>query len=176
MAKTTKRAGLIFCHVLLPATAITLAALYFAVLRGRRPQATAATHTRLNHLNLNAYPPQVNLTLAVLITLRNPNHAAFRHGEAVTTVTYHNTTVGGGGGCRRAGRRGQGHPAPTVPGRRARGDAAVRGGSGGGGQRRRRAPAVQGERGVPGGVRRHRVPVREGDRLPLHGHCSCDMI
>lgn len=92
MAKKLKKAGLIYCHVLLAATAITLATLYFTVLRGRRPHATAKTHTQLNAFIAN--PPALNLSLTIEITLRNPNHAAFRYGEVVTTVTYHNTTVG----------------------------------------------------------------------------------
>jgi hypothetical protein len=92
MAKT-KNAGLIHCYVLLAATAaLVLATLYFAVLRGRRPEAAASTNTRLNDFTIR--PPKLNLSLAVEVTLRNPNHARFRYGEVVTTVTYHNTTVG----------------------------------------------------------------------------------
>jgi hypothetical protein len=82
----------LYCHVLLATTAVALAALYFAVLRGRRPQATARTHTRLNDFTVN--PPKLDLSLAVEVTMRNPNHARFRYSEVVMTVTYHNTTAG----------------------------------------------------------------------------------
>ncbi|XP_062186713.1 uncharacterized protein LOC133890322 [Phragmites australis] len=95
MAKIKKNA-LICCCVLLAVVvvlAVTLVALYFTVLRGGPPRVAAtAVDTRLN--TFEVLPPELNLSLAVEVTLHNPNHARFRYGEVVTTVTYHNTTVG----------------------------------------------------------------------------------
>ncbi|XP_062188831.1 uncharacterized protein LOC133892109 [Phragmites australis] len=95
MAKI-KKAALICCCVLLAfivVLAFTLVTLYFTVLRGRPPRVAAtAVDTRLDKFSV--LPPELNLSLAVEVTLHNPNHARFRYGEVVTTVTYHDTTVG----------------------------------------------------------------------------------
>ncbi|KAG8099808.1 hypothetical protein GUJ93_ZPchr0013g34057 [Zizania palustris] len=72
---------------------VVLVALYLAVLRPWPPRVVAAAvDTQLRAFSV--LPPELNLTLAVEVTVRNPNHAPLRYGEVVTEVAYHGAAVG----------------------------------------------------------------------------------
>ncbi|KAF0905314.1 hypothetical protein E2562_003911 [Oryza meyeriana var. granulata] len=73
--------------------AAALVALCLVVLRPRPPRVVAAAvDTRLSAFRV--LPPELNLTLAVHVTVHNPSLAPLRYGEVVTAVTYHGAAVG----------------------------------------------------------------------------------
>ncbi|KQK15950.1 uncharacterized protein LOC104582058 [Brachypodium distachyon] len=98
MARVENKATVACCGCASLAVALLLgvafaAALYFAVLRPRPPRvASAAVDTQLS--DFRVLPPALNFSLAVDVAVHNPGHAPFRHGEAVTAVTYRGSTVG----------------------------------------------------------------------------------
>ncbi|KAL5197033.1 hypothetical protein ABZP36_000545 [Zizania latifolia] len=90
MARIKKKVAVVGCCALL---GVALVALYLAVLRPCPPRVvSAAVDTQLRAFSV--LPPELNLTLAVEVTVHNPNHAPLRYGEVVTEVAYHGAAVG----------------------------------------------------------------------------------
>lgn len=93
---TRNKRALLCCGVLvavLVVLAVVFVALYFTVFRPRSPR-VVATVVGTEISALNVFPPVLNITVHVDVTVRNPNYASFRYGDVVTAVRYHGDGVG----------------------------------------------------------------------------------
>jgi hypothetical protein len=92
------KAALLCCGVvvaLLVVVAVVFVALYFTVFRPRPPRVVAkAVRTEVSTLDILRFPPVINITVNVDVTVTNPNYASFRYGDVVTVVRYHGDGVG----------------------------------------------------------------------------------
>ncbi|KAM3365651.1 hypothetical protein ACQJBY_015385 [Aegilops geniculata] len=88
----------ICCSVLLAlilVLTIVFVALYFTVFRPRPPHVVATVvSTTFTQFDVTSFPPKVNMSLGVDVTVKNPNYAAFRYGDVVTELTYYGSPVG----------------------------------------------------------------------------------
>jgi hypothetical protein len=88
----------ICCSVLLAlivVLAIVLVVLYCTVFRPRSPHVAAkVVDMRAPQPNLLVFPPKLNLSFDVAVTVKNPNYASFRYGDVVTELHYHGLVVG----------------------------------------------------------------------------------
>lgn len=57
------------------------------MLKPKQPKITTQELT-LKHLNLEFDPLQLNVTLGLLLTIHNPNHASYTYQNATANVTY----------------------------------------------------------------------------------------
>ncbi|KAJ1291161.1 hypothetical protein BS78_02G296800 [Paspalum vaginatum] len=94
--KRPKKPVVICCGVLLGVIlllVVVFVALYFTLFRPRSPR-VVATVVGTNVSALNVFPPVLNLTVHVEVTVHNPNYASFRYGDVLTVVRYHGDGVG----------------------------------------------------------------------------------
>ncbi|XP_024312994.1 uncharacterized protein LOC100830161, partial [Brachypodium distachyon] len=96
-ARMKKKPVVICCSVLLAlivVLAIVFISLYFTVFRPRSPHVEATVvSTRITQVEIT-FPPKLNLSFSVDVTVRNPNYASFRYGDVMTQLTYYGNPVG----------------------------------------------------------------------------------
>lgn len=72
---------------LIVSVAVTILVLWLAVLKPKQPKITTQELT-LKHLNLEIDPLHLDVTLGLLLTIHNPNHASYTYENSTANVTY----------------------------------------------------------------------------------------
>ncbi|KAL1537362.1 hypothetical protein AAHA92_29886 [Salvia divinorum] len=88
--KSLKICGIITAVVIVTLI-VTVLVLWLAVLKPKNPKITLQQVT-LEHISLGS-DFQINVTLGMLLTVKNPNHASFRYENTTAFVSYRGSPV-----------------------------------------------------------------------------------